>query len=157
MNGILTAKQIQQKTGDDLFGIIRILHEGNYSCVICNRNETRTFSKHSVIDLFNLYRKEPSFMEGALVADKVVGRAAAALMALSGVKYVYASVISESAITLFLDSNIEVEYDEKVPFIENIDQTGWCPLEAACYGVKTPEEIYPVIKSFILKQSNLIN
>jgi iron complex outermembrane receptor protein/vitamin B12 transporter len=157
MSEILTAKQIQQKTGDELFEIIRILNEGNYSCVICNRNETRTFSKQSVIDLFNLYREEPSFMEGAFVADKVVGRAAAALMALGGVRYVYASVISAPAIILFLDSGIEFECNEKVPFIENIDQTGWCPLEAACYGVTTPEEIYPVIKSFILKQSNLIN
>jgi hypothetical protein len=133
------------------------LSEGNYSCVICNRNETRTFSKQSVIDLFNVYREEPSFMEDAFVADKIVGKAAAALMLLGGVKYVYASVISEPALALFGNSGVEVEYDEKVLFIENINKTGWCPMETACYDAKTPEEIYPVIKNFVLKQNNSIN
>jgi iron complex outermembrane receptor protein/vitamin B12 transporter len=134
--------------------IINRLHEENYSCIVGNGNEIRTFKGQSVNDLFDLYRYEPSFLNGATVADKIVGKAAAALMLLGKIRSVYAEVISESALDLFSNSDVEVEYDNIVPFIENRDKTGWCPLEEACYGLKTPEEIYPVIRNRILKTDN---
>jgi iron complex outermembrane receptor protein/vitamin B12 transporter len=125
------------------------LYEGNYSCVICNANWVRTFTQQGVNDLLELYRQEPALLEGAAVADKIVGKAAASLLLLGRVKSVYAGVISEPALDLLGTSDVEVEYDEKVPYIENRNKTGWCPMEKACYGITTPEEIYRVIMNFI--------
>ena len=42
--------------------IINRLHEENYSCIVGNGNEIRTFKRQSVNDLFDLYRYEPSFL-----------------------------------------------------------------------------------------------
>ena len=35
--------------------LIRLLNEGNYSCVVRQGEETRTFSRRGVADLYDLY------------------------------------------------------------------------------------------------------
>ncbi len=68
--------------------LIRLLHEGGYSCVI-RKEEIRTFTQRGVADLYDLLNQHPVFLHGAQVADKVVGKAAAALMVLGGVREVW--------------------------------------------------------------------
>jgi len=128
---------------------IRILQEGNYSCVISNGDKRRTFTQRGVADLYDLYHNEPEFLKRALIADKVVGKAAASLMILGGIKQLYTNIVSEPALTLFTNSDVEVEFSQKVPFIENRDKTGWCPLESACYEAKSEEEAFVIIENFI--------
>lgn len=64
--------------------IIDILHKGGYSCVMKNREEVRTFTQRGVADLYDLYQADSAFMKGAAIADKVIGKGAAALMVLGG-------------------------------------------------------------------------
>ena len=54
--------------------LIPLLHEGGFSCVIANQGETRTFTQRGVADLYTLYNNDPAFMQGAVIADKVVGK-----------------------------------------------------------------------------------
>lgn len=128
--------------------IIHLLHQGNYSCVILNK-EIRTFTKRGVADLYELLNNDATFLEGAFIADKVVGKAAAALMVLGEIKKVYSDIISLSALTLLRNAKIEVSYEQMVPFILNRDQTDWCPLEKSCYTAKSAEDILPIIERFI--------
>ena len=65
--------------------LVNLLHKENYSCVIFGLNETRTFSRRGVIDLYDLLLNDRTFLKRALVADKVVGKAAASLMILQEV------------------------------------------------------------------------
>ena len=44
----------------------------------------RIFRERGVADLFRLLREEPQLLRGAFIADKVVGKGAAALMVLGG-------------------------------------------------------------------------
>ena len=74
---------------DDL---IQLLHEGKHSLVVAN-GEVCTFNGRGVIDLYHLLQDDPGFLYEASIADKVVGKAAAALLALANVKEVYADVI----------------------------------------------------------------
>ena len=74
--------------------LISLLHEGGFSCVIANQGETRTFTQRGVADLYTLYNNDPAFMQGAVIADKVVGKGAAALMILGGMAEVYTDVRS---------------------------------------------------------------
>ena len=67
--------------------LINLLHTGGYSCVIDNEGKIRTFTQRGVADLYDLLTREPEFLKGALIADKVVGKGAAALMILGGIKY----------------------------------------------------------------------
>ena len=131
--------------------IIDLLHSGGYSCVIGNGAEIRTFTQRGVADLYDLFRQEPSFMKGACIADKVIGKAAAGLMVLGGIRRVYADVISQHALTLLHDANVEVTYIRLVPFIENRDKSGWCPLETACHEISSLEEIFRIIENFLSK------
>lgn len=80
--------------------IIDILHKGGYSCVMKNREEVRTFTQRGVADLYDLYQADSAFMKGAAIADKVIGKGAAALMVLGGFKTVYADIISTPGISL---------------------------------------------------------
>lgn len=73
--------------------IIRLLHEGKHSLVVSN-GEVRTFDRRGVADLYALLREDSDFLKGASVADKVVGKAAAALMILGEVGELHADVVS---------------------------------------------------------------
>lgn len=129
--------------------LISLLHLGGYSCVIANGENIRTFTQRGVADLYDLLVREPEFLKGAKIADKVVGKGAAALMILGGVKELYTDVISQNALDLFQSSEVKVGFSEKVPFIWNRDHSGWCPVETMCKEEKSAENILPLIHDFL--------
>ncbi|WP_294140496.1 DUF1893 domain-containing protein [uncultured Sanguibacteroides sp.] len=129
--------------------LIHILHSGKYSCVIANNGSIRTFKQPGIADLYDLLQQDVSFLQGAIVADKVVGKAAATLMILGNIQQVYADIISQSALELLQNTDIQVDFGQLVPFIENRDKTGWCPLESACFEIKSTKDIFPIIQNFI--------
>ncbi len=128
--------------------IIHILHVGNYSCVVENYNEIFTFSQSGIADLYDMVKNKPGFLKEAAIADKVVGKAAAALMVLGGIKEVYADVISLSALILLRNSGIDTDFGQVVPFIRNRNNTDWCPLERICYKETSAKNILPLIEDF---------
>lgn len=89
--------------------LIDLLHDGGHSLVVAN-GDIYTFDGRGVSDLFRLLKGNSGFMHGASIADKVVGKAAAALMALAKVKEVYAEVISQPAFDLLCVKEIKVIY-----------------------------------------------
>lgn len=131
-------------------GLVRLLHQGNYSCVIRNK-ETRTFTQRGVADLYGLLKDNPVFLRGASVADKVVGKGAAALMILGGIKELYADVISTPALDLLRAAGINAGFAQEVPYIENQMKTGWCPVEKLCSQAQSAEACLPLIERFLLK------
>ena len=104
---------------------------------------------NGIADLYDLLNQHPVFLHGAQVADKVVGKAAAALMVLGGVREVYTDIISEPALAVLHKANIRVECVQIVSRIWNRNRTGWCPLETLCYELESPEAMYPVIQNFV--------
>jgi iron complex outermembrane receptor protein len=92
---------------------------------------------------------EPEFLQGALIADKVVGKAAAALMILGEVKDLYADVISQQALSLLKQTDMHIEYGQSVPYIVNRTQTDWCPMEKLCFTEDSPEKIRVIICDFL--------
>lgn len=130
--------------------IIELLHKGEYSCVISN-GEVRTFTQRGIADLYQLLNNDADFLNGASIADKVVGKAAAALMILGKIKELYTDIISLPALNLLNEAGINVGFGKVVPFIENRDKTDWCPMEKMCYKEESVEAIFPFIKDFISK------
>ena len=70
------------KTMNTLQQLIEILHRKDCSLVVSHCGEVTTYSQKGVRDLIWLLDHEPWRLSGALVADKVVGKASAALMVL---------------------------------------------------------------------------
>lgn len=133
--------------------LIDRLEEENSSCVVDNGIEVRSFYGRGVSDLYRLLTEEPEFLTGAFIADKVVGRGAAALMILGGVNAVFARVISTPALEFFRTYGIEVEYTVEVPHIINRQGSDWCPLEKRCIHAATVEECRVIIDQFMQELS----
>ena len=128
--------------------LIKILQDSGHSLVVA-KGDVCTFDGRGVSDLFRLLEENPALLHGASVADKVVGKAAASLMALAKVKDVHATVISQPALDLLRSNGIHVMYEKAVPHIINRAGTGLCPLEARCMKCLTPEECFVVIRAFM--------
>lgn len=126
----------------------RVLREGGFSLVV-DCGEVRTFTGRGVSDLLRLLTVEPDSLKGASLADKVVGKAAASLMVLAGVKEVYAGVISQPGLDMLRGADVEASYGMLVGHIVNRAGTGLCPLEQRCQGCATPAECLAQIKVFI--------
>lgn len=130
---------------DDL---IQLLQYGRHSLVVAG-DEIRTFDGRGISDLYHLLTKNPIFLRGASVADKVVGKGAAALLILGGVRELFAEVISTSALGLFKDTGISVSFAQEVPYIINRKGDGICPVEKLCKECLTAAQCLPLIKEFI--------
>lgn len=129
--------------------IIAMLHAEACSCVVANGERIESFHERGVKDLHRLLCDDRALLDGAFIADKVVGKGAAALMVAGGVKGVYTDVISRPALTLFSESDIDVEYGTLVENIINRAGTDICPVEKLCEKCHTAEECLPLITKFI--------
>ncbi len=132
---------------------IELLHSTHCSCVILKDGKPRLFRERGVKDLYRLLTTEPSSLAGAFVADKVVGKAAAALLILGGVGELHADVISRPALDLLQKAGVAVGCTLEVPRIINRTRTGWCPLETRCDGLTTPGECLAEIERFLNETS----
>jgi hypothetical protein len=129
--------------------LIQRLRAEQCSCVILNHGTTRIFHQKGVKDLHHLLRAEPSFLAGAMIADKVVGKGAAALLVAGGVEWLYAEVISRPALELLNKHNISVEVGSIVPNIINRTGDDICPVEKRCLPCNSIEECLRQIDNFL--------
>lgn len=141
-------KQTQEEDPENRRAIERLYAEG-CSCVVRNGEIVHSFHQRGVSDLWRLLHEEPELLRGAFVADKVVGKGAAALMAAGGVRGLYARTVSRPALDLLAAVGIPVEYETAVEHIINRAGTGICPVEQLCADARTPEECLPRIGEFI--------
>lgn len=132
--------------------IDKLLNE-NCSLVVVNGNLTYVGDKSGVRDLYELLHGSPDILNGAFIADKVVGKGAAALMILGKVQAVYAHIISRPALALLDEAHVPVTFGECVGNIINRTGTGICPVEQLCTSCTTPQECLPLIENFLASKS----
>lgn len=127
------------------------LKNGSWSCVVGNGTEMRTFSRRGVADLYDILHTEPELLHGAYIADKVVGKGAAALMILGKVSRLYTHIISTPALCLLRKAGVLIDFDIETDYIINRDGTGRCPVETLCDGISEPKDMLPLISDFLAK------
>lgn len=135
--------------------LIRILQDGNHSLVVAG-DGIRTFDGRGISDLYDLLTEHPGWLRGASVADKVVGKGAAALLILGGVRELFAGVVSTSALGLLKDSGIPVRFSQEVAHIVNRKGDGVCPVETLCKECTTAAQCLSLIREFVAKIKNNI-
>lgn len=91
-----------------------------------------------------LYRA--GILRGADVADRIVGRAAAALFVAGGVVSVHADVMSEGAAEFLSSYGIPNSADVITSEIINRTKTGICPMEAAVKDLDDPQQMIAAIE-----------
>ena len=86
-----------------------ILEQKNASLVVGYKNgEIKEYYNDRIIDIKNILNKNSKALEGAIVADKVIGKVVASLLAVAGVKEIYADVISEFAIPVLVERRYKI-------------------------------------------------
>lgn len=121
------------------------LIEGGYTCVVMKNEQIYTSMERGVKPLLT-WLDDGVDLQGYSAADKVIGKGAAMLYVLLGVKEIYATVISEPAKATLEQYGIEVSYDQCVEGIRNRTHTGPCPMEDAVKGIDNPEEALQAIR-----------
>lgn len=117
----------------------KILEKGGHSCVFVSENETFISDERGVKPLLGLLSDKKD-MSAFCAADKIVGRAAAFLYVLLGIKEVYAEVLSKKARPVFEKYGISVFAGTETEEIINRGKTGICPMEKAVENEENPEE-----------------
>lgn len=88
-------------------------------------------------------------LRGSSAADRVVGKAAAMIYEHAGVKELSTMLISGSAMNVLNKTPIAYEYEKSVPYIENRDRSGMCPVEALSQKADNIDELLEEISSFL--------
>lgn len=97
---------------------------------------------------------EGADLRGYSVADLVVGKAAAMLFVLSGIKSVFAKTLSKSGEEILKRYETPYEYETLTDKIINRDGTDICPMEKAVSVTEDPKEAYLILSERIKRMSN---
>lgn len=119
-----------------------ILHEKNCSIVASNGYVSFDNGIKPVISKLN---EDLHFFNGLSVADKIVGKASAMLLTLSGVNEVYAEILSVSGKEIFEKYGIKYEYGQLVDYIVNRKGDGMCPMEETVKDLNDLHEAYEAL------------
>lgn len=125
--------------------LIEILRREKCSLVVKNHGIVTTYSKPGVRDLEHLLDLDPEMLHGATIADKVIGKAAAAMVVVGGVKELYAEVMSKKAIPFLEEAGIAYTYGTLVDTIK--EEGDRCQLEKITAPASTPEETVALLRT----------
>ena len=139
----MTKEQKEQTVG--------LLFAEKCSCVVRNGDEVRIFRERGVKDLYRLLREEPQLLDGAFVADKVVGKGAAANRSRAARLTTSAKSSSTPPRIISAAAGKAVAYTVAVPHIINRAGDGICPVERLCASAQTAGECLLLIEGFIRK------
>ena len=119
------------------------LLEKNYSIVASNGYFSFDSGIRPVIDRIN---EKEDYFKGLEVADKIIGKASAMLLSLSGVKKVHAVVLSQAGKDIFDKYDVEYSFDELTDYIVNRKGDGMCPMEMTVKDIDDLREAYEALK-----------
>ncbi len=131
------------------FQMLDMLNEQGLSLLVYNHGELTTHANRGIQDLLQLISEQPERLNGAVAADKVIGKSAAAIMIVGGVKEVHTNLICTPARELFEKEGILVFATEEVPMILNRDKSGMCPMDTQIANIESIDECVAVLRGII--------
>lgn len=135
--------------------LIDILHREACSLVVRSADgQLTTYNKPGVRDLIWLLDNEPQRLRGAHIADKVIGKAAAALLLRGGVVEAYADVLSRKALLLLDGSGLAYTCGQQVAAIVIPEGDSRCPLEQIVGDAQTADEAEARLRQHFRQMTN---
>lgn len=131
------------------FQMLDMLNEQGLSLLVYNNGELTTHANRGIQDLLQLISEQPERLDGAVAADKVIGKSAAAIMIVGGVKEVHTNLICTPARELFEKEGVLVFATEEVPMILNRDKSGMCPMDTQIANIESIDECIAVLRGII--------
>ena len=124
----------------------KLLTDGRYTCVLIRGVDVVTSKERGIKPLIAFIDGKKD-LRGYTAADRIVGKAAALLYALIGVRQVYAEVMSKDAVRALESRKIAFSYDTLTDRIINRRGDDICPMERAVANIDTPSAALSAIKS----------
>lgn len=94
--------------------------------------------------IVQLLKKDTAALEGMVVCDKVIGKAAALLLVYGKIKMLYTPVLSAPAEDILNKYGVAYQCDQVVDRIKNRTGDGLCPMETLAMGIEEPQEAFAV-------------
>ncbi len=101
--------------------------------------------------LLQLLENQPDALCGAVLADKIIGKAAAMFSVLAAAAEIHTLTASESALAFLAQRGVPAAAQKTVPYIINRTGDDMCPLEKTVRTVEDPAEALPLLKATIAK------
>lgn len=149
-----TAKHFWQKHSVTSEAIKMIRSQKATFVVVKNNKILNASSPRGIAHLIEFH--ESGMLKDTFVADNIIGKAAAMIFSLSGVKSCYGQNVSKSALEILEKNNITVTYDVLTDFIQNRKGDGMCPMEETVLDVHDNATALKVLKEKI-KELKKIN
>lgn len=119
------------------------LYETNASLVVLYANgECKTYYQNRMKDIQEILQQNKIALQGATIADKVIGKVAGSILTVAGVKEIYADVMSQYALPILKENHIKYEYKNLTDYVQNNDKTGMCPMENKYKEERNIDKIY---------------
>lgn len=130
---------------DSLQSAINLIKEETATCVVMKDHKIiKTISGQGIAPVIDLY--EQGVLKDAFVADKIIGKAAAMIMVLGGVKEVYGKVMSRAGKEYLESRGVKVSYGQCIDMISNRAGNGICPMERTVMEIEEPAEALAALK-----------
>lgn len=143
VRGLETQRVVVPVSAADLLAEMRRLVVTGGAAAVVARNGVveRRLEGRGIAPILEALDANPFVFANATVADRVVGRSAAAIYVVGRAKKVVAPVMSEGARRMLEAAGIAAEADELVPRIVNREGTGQCPMDSRIEALEDPAAI----------------
>lgn len=123
------------------------LKTNNYAIIASNGYHSFDSGIKPVINRLN---ENIDYFKGLTVADKIIGKASAMLLTLSGVKEIYCVVLSVAGKNILDKYEITYHYDQLVDYIVNRKGDGMCPMEETVKDIDDLNEAYKALNNKVM-------
>ena len=126
-----------------------ILEKKRYTFVLMMDGKIiKTSHKKGIIPFMEMIRDNRELMQGAVIADKVIGKAAALLAVAYKVKQIYTEILSQQAKEVLDQYSVFYQYEKYVDYIQNRSKNGQCPMEKLTKDTNDPKTAYSLILKY---------
>lgn len=123
---------------------------GDTTCVVIKNNEIKISTERGIKPLIVLLEEDKDALRESLIADKIIGRAAAFLAIYGGAAEVYGEVMTNEAMALLEKCGIKASRKIEAEHIINRRGDGICPMEAATAEVSEADMAYKILREKVL-------
>ena len=116
-----------------------------HSLCLCRGETLMTDDGRGIAPMLRLIG-EGRDLRGFSCADVIVGKAAAMLFVLAGIRAVHGNVMSESGRAFLEENGIPCTYDTLTAHIINREGTDICPMEKTVAGLHDPQAAYEALR-----------
>ncbi|MBQ2889948.1 MAG: DUF1893 domain-containing protein [Clostridia bacterium] len=122
------------------------------TCVVIKEDKIVSIEHGSGIKpVIDLYYQ--GFIRDAVIVDKIIGKAAAMIMVLGGVRACYGITVSKSAVEYLEKHNVPVEFDKCTEYIVNRKGDGICPMEETVKDIEDAKTALEALKAKVASLS----